>query len=98
MREIRLDQVRIADHVNATCCEAFRSEPCSPSATTSRSCFRWSLEMIEWSRGVMPGLRKCYSYIACSQLSREQILQILQILAADQVSTAVTMEALLLPS
>ena len=33
--------------VNATCCAAFRSEPCSPSATRSRSCFRWSLEIIE---------------------------------------------------
>ena len=31
--------------------------------------------MIEWSGGVMPGLRKCYSDITSSQLSREQILR-----------------------
>ena len=30
-------------------------------------------DRVEWWG--MPGLRKCYSYITCSQLSRKQILQ-----------------------
>ncbi|WP_246245859.1 hypothetical protein [Mesorhizobium zhangyense] len=61
--------------VNATCCEAFRSEPVLASAPRSRSCFRWSLEMIGWSGGAMPGLRKRYTEITSSQLSPERMLQ-----------------------
>ena len=33
------------------------------------------VEMIDWSGGVMPGLRKGYTEITSSQLSRERMLQ-----------------------
>lgn len=53
---------------NAICSQVFRSEPCTPCATRSRNCFRWSLEMIECRAGVVLELRETYSGIKSSQL------------------------------